>query len=332
MKTRRLILAGGSGFLGQALSHYFSESGWEVVVLTRTSGSSADDTREAIWDGETLGDWARELEGASALINLSGRSVNCRYHARNRRLMMDSRINSTRVLGEAIARCKNPPQVWINSSTATIYRHTFGPAWDESGEIGASAEAKDELSVEIATAWEREFNKARTANTWKVALRSAMVLGRGGNSVFPALRNLARFGFGGAMAGGGQFVSWVHEKDFCRAVEWTIARDELNGVINVAAPNPVTNAEMMRSLREVCCVPIGLPATRWMLEIGAFIMRTETELVIKSRRVISSRLPASGFRFAFPEIKCAFQDLANERTPEDAAGIPNAPASVESGG
>lgn len=309
MKTRRIILAGGSGFLGRILCGQFLKQDCEVSVLTRSPGKANDRARECYWDGRTLAEWSRELDGADVLINLAGRSVNCRYHARNRRLMMDSRVESTRVLGEAIGRCANPPRVWLNSSTATIYRHTYGPAWDENGEIGATPEAKDELSVEVATAWEREFNAAKTPHTRKVALRSAMVLGHGANSVFPVLCRLARFGLGGRMGSGRQYVSWIHEADFCRAIDWLIERDEFTGPVNLAAPNPVTNSEMMATVRELCGVPLGLPAAAWMLEVGAFLLRTETELIIKSRRVVPARLPASGFQFRFPHLREAMADL-----------------------
>jgi hypothetical protein len=246
--------------------------------------------------------------------------------------MMDSRVRSTRVLGGAIARCANPPRVWLNSSTATIYRHTFGPAWDENGEIGATPEAKDDFSIDVATAWERELFRQVCPATRTVALRSAMVLGHGTNSVFPVLRRLVRLGLGGRMASGRQFVSWIHQTDFCRAVEWLIAHDGLSGVVNVAAPNPLRNREMIATLRKVCRMPAGLPAPLWALELGAFFLRTETELIIKSRRVISSRLPASGFQFRFTDIEDAFRDLvatsnceaAYERHPTGIAAEPRA--------
>jgi len=329
---RKLILAGGSGFLGGLLARHFNARGWQVVVLTcakvgqrfqpvREKGKEAapaeadKDRLEALsymgWDGRTLGDWTASLEGADALINLAGRSVNCRYHARNRRLMLDSRINATRVLGEAIARCAQPPRVWLNFSTATIYKHTFGPAWDEAGEIGATPAAKDAFSIEIATAWERAFDEAVTPHTRKVALRSAMVFGlsNDANNVYRVLRRLVRFGLGGRMGGGRQFVSWIHETDFCRAVEFLIEHDELNGPVNLAAPNPLTNAGMMRVLRQVLGMPVGLPATEWMLELGAFFLRTETELILKSRRVVPGRLREAGFQFAFEHLEPAVRDL-----------------------
>jgi uncharacterized protein (TIGR01777 family) len=228
---------------------------------------------------------------------------------------MDSRLLPTHILGEAIVRCANPPHVWINASTATIYRHTFGAAWDESGEIAATREAKDEFSVQVATEWERALNSFRTPRTRKLLLRSAMVLGTARNSVFPALRRLVRLGLGGSLAGGRQFVSWIHERDFCGAVDWLIEHHDLDGAFNVSSPMPVTNAEMMRALREVCGRHIGLPTSRLMLELGAVFLRTETELIIKSRWVVPGRLLGSGFEFQFPEIQRALQDLEGNWVP-----------------
>jgi uncharacterized protein (TIGR01777 family) len=306
----KIILAGGSGFLGGELAKHFTTLGWEIVVLTRTPKPRSDQAREVAWDTKTLGSWAQELEGATAVVNLTGRSVDCRYNAKNRREIMDSRVNSTRVVGEAIARCKLPPRVWFNSSTATVYQHTFGKPHDESSqEMDSAKDAKDAFSVEVAQAWERTLQEAKTPDTRKIALRTSMVLGLGCNSVFPVLRRLTKFGLGGRQGSGKQFVSWIHFTDFCRVVEWVIAHDELAGPINQCAPNPLPNAEMMRCFREVCRMPIGLPATEWMLEIGAFFLRTETELIFKSRRVISTRLPASGFTFQFPTFREAITDL-----------------------
>ncbi len=310
-RHRRIVLAGGSGFLGQVLANHLQRRGWEVVILSRASNAtnSPSGLRWVQWDGRSLGPWAAELDGAEVVVNLSGVSVNCRYHARNRRRLIDSRILPTRVLGEAVASCVRPPAVWMNASTATIYRHTFGPAWTEAGEIGAHPDARDAFSIEIATAWEREFAAAHVTRTRTVALRTAMVLGHGKNSVFPTLRRLVRLGLGGAMAGGRQWVSWIHETDFCRAVEFLIEHDEISGVVNLAAPEPVTNRELMATLRALSARPFGLPATRWMLELGAIFLRTETELIVKSRRVISGRLAQAGFAFDFPTVRAAIQDL-----------------------
>jgi len=305
----KIILAGGSGFLGQALARHFRALGSKVVVLTRSPrpDRSRDEVR---WDGETLGAWSRELDGADAVINLSGKSVDCRYTGANRRLLVDSRVKPTRVLGEAIARCARPPRVWLNASSATIYRDTLGPAWDEScTDFAATLEAKDAFSLEIIHAWEKALNEGATPHTRRVALRTTLVLGHGANSVFPVLCRLARFGLGGRMGSGAQFVSWLHEEDFCRAIELILARDDLSGPVNLASPNPVPNHEWMRAFRELVGAPLGLPATRWMLEVGAFFMRTETELILKSRRVLPGKLQMAGFEFRFPELRAALYDL-----------------------
>ena len=308
--TYRVILAGGSGFLGALLAEHFAKQQKEVVILTRTPQAGNRFAREVGWDGVTRGAWTRELDGALALINLAGRSVNCRYHARNRNAILTSRVNSTRLLGDAIARSSVPPRVWLNSSTATIYKHSLDRPMDEAtGEFGASAEAKDVFSVAVANAWERALAESEVPHTRKVALRTAMVFGRREGTVFHVLRRLVRCGLGGRMGDGHQYVSWIHQEDFCRGIDWLLQHESLSGPVNLAAPHPVTNAELMRTLREICEVPIGLPSTRWMLEAGAFLLRTETELVIKSRRVIPARLMASGFEFRFPLVREALEDL-----------------------
>jgi uncharacterized protein (TIGR01777 family) len=308
-QMQRIILAGGSGFLGRAIAEHFLNAKWDAVILTRSPHQTGAAGRRVGWDARSLGSWQRELEGAIAVVNLTRKSVNCRYNAANRKEILDSRVNSTRVLGEAIGRCAQPPRVWLNASTATLYKHTAGKAWDESGEVEATHEAKDAFSVEVGKEWEGALEEAQTSGTRKVAMRMAMVLGMGKNSVFPVLRRLVRFGLGGKMGSGEQYVSWMHVVDYCRAVEWLINHDNLCGPVNLVSPNPVPNREMMRILREVCRVPFGLPATEWMLEVGAFLLRTETELIIKSRRVIPGRLLESGFQFQFPSLKGAFEDL-----------------------
>lgn len=307
--TGHIVLAGGAGYLGRILTDYLVRHGRPVVVLTRNANVFAPDTplvRYVRWDGETVThEWARELEGAAAVVNLAGRSVNCRYHARNRRDIYESRLRSTRAVGEAIARCENPPPVWLNSSSATIYRHAEDREMDEArGEIG------DGFSVDVCRKWEAELAAAPTPpGVRKVALRTAMVLDPAEGGVLEAFTNLARRGLGGAMAGGRQYVSWIHSADFCAAVEWLMERDDLAGPVNLAAPEPVTNTRLMSVLRRAVGRPFGLPAARWMLEVGALLMGTESELIVKSRRVVPGRLLASGFAFRFPEIEGAVADL-----------------------
>jgi uncharacterized protein len=314
-RPRKIILPGGSGFLGKLLAQYFHSCGWHVVVLTRHPRRLSFAAEVCEWDGRSPGDWRFHLEGAAALVNLAGRSVNCRYSAKNRDRILTSRVESTRAIGQAIAGCTVPPAVWLNSSTATIYKHSFDQPMDEAtGIIAATAEAKDAFSIEVATAWEDEFAAAITPATRKVALRTAMVLDTEPGTVYRVLRRLVRLGLGGRMGTGNQYVSWIHEADFCRAIGWLIEDSSLSGPVNVAAPQPVTNWELMRTLRQVCDVPCGLPATRWMLELGAFLLRTETELIIKSRRVVPARLLNDGFVFQFPDVASAIDQLERSRT------------------
>jgi uncharacterized protein (TIGR01777 family) len=305
----KLILPGGTGFLGHILAAWFAHRGWDVLVLSRSPNKYRGSGRAIYWDGASLGPWRHELEGATAVVNLAGQSVNCRYHARNRGAMMNSRLESTRVLGAAIAACASPPAVWLNSSTATIYQHSFNRPMDElTGTIAATPQAKDAFSIEVAQAWEREFFAAPTPRTRQVALRTAMVFGNYPGTVYRVLRRLTRLGLGGPLAGGQQYVSWIHERDFCRAIEFLITA-QLSGPVNLAAPRPLTNRAMMHVLRHALGVPMGLPATRWMLEVGAFLLRTETELIIKSRRVVPARLLAAGFRFDFENLASAVAQL-----------------------
>jgi uncharacterized protein (TIGR01777 family) len=307
MKT--IVIAGGAGFLGRRLTAHFQNLGCRIIWLVRSPHPAPPDVQQLMWDGKTIGPWAAGLNAAAAVINLAGRSVNCRYNARNRALILDSRVQPTLAIGQAVAQCPVPPPVWLNASTATIYRHTFGPAWTEDGSIGSDLAAKDAFSVEVATRWEAALDQSATPKTRKIALRTAMVLGCDGNSVFPTLRRLTRLGLGGPMAGGRQFVSWIHETDFCRAIAWLIADASMAGPVNVAAPNPVTNAQMMQVVRQVCGRRFGLPAPGWLLEWGAVLMQTETELIIKSRRVVPQKLLAAGFEFRYPQLQPAIQNL-----------------------
>jgi uncharacterized protein (TIGR01777 family) len=306
----RIIIAGGNGFIGRLLTESLVSGNNDIVVLTRSPGPAAQSIRQVRWDGRTLGDWARELDGASALINLAGRSVNCRYNERNRREILESRVDSTRALGEAIARCSTPPRVWLNASTATIYKHTFDQPMDEAtGIIGATPEAKDAFSIEVARAWEETLDKAPTPATRKVAMRTAMVFAASKGGAYRVLRGLTRWGLGGAVAAGRQFISWIHEVDLCNCVQWLIDRDDFSGPVNLASPNPIPHREMMEIMRRECGVPFGLPATRGMLEFATFVHRTEAELIIKSRRVVPGRLLAAGFQFRFPRMEDAVREI-----------------------
>ena len=308
----RIVLPGGSGHIGGILTRHFRARGHDVTVLSR-GGRAGRGTLS--WDGRTLGDWARALDGADAVINLAGRSVDCRYTAANLRAMMDSRVDSTRVVGQAIARATRPPPVWLQMSTATIYSHRFDADNDErtgvigGGEVNAPAYWK--YSIDIATAWERTLEETDTLHTRKVALRTAMVMSPEPGGVFDVLLRLVRLRLGGAIAGGRQFVSWIHASDFVRAVEFLLDNEELDGPVNLAAPNPLTQRDFMTALRQACRVRVGLPATRWMVELGAFVLRTDTELILKSRRVVPGRLLGAGFAFEFPAWLEAARDLVD---------------------
>jgi uncharacterized protein (TIGR01777 family) len=254
------------------------------------------------------------LDGADVVINLTGRSVNCRYHAQNRREIMDSRVDSTRVIGEALTKAKQPPRVWLQASTATIYEHRFDAPNDEiTGILGGwEPDAPDtwSFSIDVAKAWEQAAYEAGTwPRTRLVLLRSAITMSPDRGGPFDMLLRLARFGLGGPNGNGLQYVSWIHETDFIRAVYWLIEHESLSGPVNLASPNPLPNANFMRELRRAWGTPFGLPSTEWMLEVGAFFLRTETELILKSRRVVPTRLLQDGFVFQFPDWSQAAHDL-----------------------
>ncbi len=281
-------------------------------MLSRKAKAIGHGIRCIRWDGETLGEWARELEESLAVINLAGRSVNCRYNENNKRDIDESRLRSTRTVGEAIAACRTPPAVWLNSSSATIYRHALDHPMDEAtGEIGHG------FSVDVCRRWEKALNDAEAPRTRRVALRSAMVFGPGEGGVFEAFHNIVRCGLGGTLGRGDQFVSWIHIEDFARAVQWIVEHEALAGPVNVSSPNPVPNRDFMRIFRESSHRRIGLPASTWMLKIGAFLLQTETELLLKSRRVVPGKLLNSGFQFRYPTWREALQNIIVRALPRD---------------
>jgi uncharacterized protein (TIGR01777 family) len=320
----KFVIPGGSGQVGTILARAFHAKGHDVVVLSRRPATAP--WRVVLWDARTRGEWTAELEGADALINLAGRSVNCRYTPENRRAITDSRMESTRVIGEAIARAASPPRVWLQASTATIYAHRYDAPNDEAtGIIGGDEPGAPDtwrFSIGVATAWERAANQAATPGTRKVLMRSAIIMSPDRGGPFDVLSGLVRRGLGGRSGDGRQYVSWIHDRDFVRAVSWLIDHTEVEGPVNLAAPNPVPNAEFMRALREAWGQRIGLPAGEWMLEIGAMLMRTETELILKSRRVTPGRLLAAGFDFEFPTWPEAARDLVRRCRENRAAGVP----------
>ena len=303
----KIVIPGGSGHLGTLLSKHFHGRGHEVVVISRRPATKTLPWRFARW-----ADLRREIDGADVAINLAGRSVDCRYSAKNRAEIMRSRVQSTRAVGEAIAGAQNPPHVWLQMSTATIYAHRFDAANDErTGIVGNDASEPDEwkFSIDVARAWESAFCEMKTPRTRKVLMRSAIVMSATPGAPFVIYDRLVRLGLGGKHGDGRQYISWIHAFDFVRAVEWLMNHRFIDGIVNVASPNPLSNADFLRELREAEGWSFGLRATKAMLEVAAFFRRTETELLLKSRRVVPTRLLETGFRFEFPEWRDAARDL-----------------------
>jgi uncharacterized protein (TIGR01777 family) len=310
----RIVISGGSGQVGRVLARHFSQRGHHVIVLTR--GPHTAEWETVHWDAQTPGLWTQYLEGADVCINLAGRSVNCRYTPENRVEIYNSRIVSTQLLGEVIGSLANPPRVWLNASTATIYRHALDRVMDEhTGELGGGEKGAPDtwnFSIRVAKDWETTFFRAETPRTRKVAMRSAITFSPVPGNAFAVLSNLVRVGLGGTQGNGRQWVSWIHEEDFARAVEFLIAREDLEGPINIASPNPEHNRDFMGILREAWDMPNGIPAPAPILEAAAYFMRTETELILKSRRVVPTRLLEAGFHFEFPNWPHAAQDLVEK--------------------
>ena len=301
---KKLIIAAGTGFLGQVLVAHFKDKFDEIVILTRGKSKISDSIKYVNWDAKTLSGWENELENASVLINLAGKSVDCRYTNANKKEIYDSRIDSTKILNEAVLNCKNPPKHWLNSSTSTIYRFSLDKQMDEfTGEIG------DDFSMNIAKSWEKAFFETETPKTLKTALRTSIVLGKNGGAFVP-IKMLAKFGLGGKQGKGNQFISWIHEKDFARAIEFVIEK-QLTEVINIVSPKPITNYEFMKTLRATIRIPFGLSTNKFLLEIGSFFIQTETELVLKSRNVIPKRLQKNGFTFEHETLEKAFKNLVS---------------------
>lgn len=308
---RRVVLPGGSGHIGTILAKHFHSLGDRVAVLSRRAMMAP--WRVVLWDGRTLGNWTHELENADLVINLSGRSVNCRYTPAKKQEILNSRLVSTAAIKEAIHRAAVPPRLWINLSTATIYRHSMDRPMDEDrGELGGNeTDIPDawRFSYEVARRWEEAFFELQTPFTRKIALRSAMVMSRERGGAFGTLLALVRFGLGGPFGGGNQMMSWIHETDLVRAIEFLSSRDEISNVVNLSSPSPLPNREFMNILRQAWGIRFGLPASKWMLEFGTFLLRTESELVLKSRWVVPGRLLSHGFHFQFPQWPDAARDL-----------------------
>lgn len=298
----KLIIAAGTGFLGQVLVNHFKNKFEEIIILTRGKSQTIDGIKYVNWNAKTFSGWESELENATVLINLAGKSVDCRYTEKNKKEILLSRIESTKILNKAVLNCKNPPKHWLNSSTSTIYRFSLDKQMHEiDGEIG------NDFSINVALSWEKAFFKTETPNTLKTALRTSIVLGKNGGALIP-LKTLAKIGFGGKQGSGNQFVSWIHEEDFANAIDFIIEK-EITGIVNVVSPEPIRNADFMKKLRKAVGFPFGIPVNTFLLKIGSFFIRTEPELVLKSRNVIPKKLLENGFKFKFGDLDEAFNDL-----------------------
>jgi uncharacterized protein (TIGR01777 family) len=296
---KKILIAGGTGFLGQSLEAYFQQRGDQVTILTRNPRAN----NHRYWNGEDLGEWTTEVEETDVVINLTGKSVDCRYTEANRAEILRSRVASTRVLGQAIAAADRPPAVWLNASSATIYVHA-----DQQRMTEADGIVGDDFSMSVCQAWEKMLFDFDLPKTRQVALRTSIALGKGGGA-FPKMKTITRLGLGGRQGSGEQWMSWIHITDFCRAVAHIIHHEDIKGLVNVTAPCPMRNRVFMRHLRAALNVPLGIPQPVALLELGAWLMRTETELLLKSRNVYPERLLNSGFEFQFGSAEEAIRNL-----------------------
>ncbi|GHE28726.1 TIGR01777 family oxidoreductase [Sphingobacterium griseoflavum] len=303
----KIILAGGNGYLGGVLARYYSPLAREVIILSRTAKPADGNIKTLHWDGCTAGEWTASLEDADLLVNLCGKNVNCRYTEANKAAIIRSRVVPTTLLGTVITHLQKPPKLWINITSATIYRHAEDrPQDEERGELGYG------FSVDVCRQWEEAFFQTDTPRTRKIALRMGIVLGRS-DGAFPRLLNLVKCGLGGRQGNGKQYVSWVHEQDAAQCTEWLLTHNDLQGIINCTAPEALTNTFFMQHIRQAIGIPFGLPSPAWLLEIGATLIGTETELILKSRWVLPQRLLDSGYPFLFAKAEHAIKDLLRIR-------------------
>lgn len=296
---KKIVIAGANGFIARYITRHFAALGWQVVGLARRTEGLDDACEYAHWDGETLGDWVKELDGCDLVVNMAGSSVSCRHNAENKKRIISSRVNTTRVLGEAIAACENPPAVWMNASGVSIYKHIDTAPQDENGELG------DDFMADVAVLWEEAFYQAEIpASVRRIALRTTLVMALNEPGIATDyLVKLSKLFLGGKLASGKQMVSWIFIEDYCRAIEWMIDKPEVSGAVNMSAPEPVTNTEMMRLFCKTFHRPFGLPAAAWMVKIGAFVLRTEAELILRGMWVLPTKLEAHGFVFKHPKMK-----------------------------
>lgn len=304
---KKVVLAGGSGYIGSVLADFYKEKADIVVVLTRGNSMQKGNVRSVHWNGKDIDEWVEELEGADLLVNLTGKNVNCRYNEKNKAEILRSRLDATAALGNAVTRLSNPPKVWIQSASATIYRHADDRPMDEyAGEFGNG------FSVDVCKAWEKMFWDQNTPNTRKVLLRIGIVLGKS-DSALPRMLRLVRFGIGGRQGNGNQYMSWIHESDVVSAIHWIVNNKDIQGTFNCTSPCPLRNSDFMRTLREVCKAPFGIVTPSWLLGIGAWLIGTETELVLKSRWVVPTKLLEAGYVFRFPDLHDALTDILTHK-------------------
>ena len=307
MQYKKIILAGGNGYLGGILAEYYRHLAGEVIILSRKPKTPDENITTIVWDGINKGEWVQQLVGADLLINLCGKNVNCRYNKKNRAAIISSRVIPTRLLGKVIEEMEHPPKLWINITSATIYRHAEDRPQDEAtGETGYG------FSITVCREWEEAFFSTNTPHTRKIALRMGIVLGRI-SAVFPRLLNLVKCGLGGRQGNGQQYVSWVHEQDAVKCTEWLLQHEQLSGIINCTAPEPVKNIELMRIIRHAYGIPFGLPSPVWLLALGTMLIGTETELILKRRWVLPARLLESGYNFLFNKAEHAVNDILSIR-------------------
>ena len=309
MSERRVVLAGGSGFLGRALAEEFSRAGYEVVVLTRKAAKNSARVRQVVWDGRSVGEWAHELEGAVAFVNLAGRSVDCRYTKKNRREIVESRVHSVEAVGRACAACDEPPKVLVQAGSLAIYGDAGRRVCDESAPAGTG------FGADVCLRWEHAFNSLDLPSTRKVLLRIGFVLGRDGGAL-PKLSRLAKFYLGGTTGEGHQYISWLHVRDFCRLVLWCVEHNEAEGVFNATGPCPVMNAEFMCELRCALKRPWSPRVPAWLVRIGSLLLRTEAELALTGRRCLPERLVERNFKFIYTNLESALADLVEGKRQE----------------
>ena len=301
----RVVLAGGSGFLGRALADELLRRGREVVILSRTPKQNSGRVREVVWDGRSVGEWARLLEGAEAVVNLAGRSVNCRYTNANRREIVESRVGSVKAIGRAVRECARPPKVLVQAASLAVYGDAGGRVCDESAPAGRG------FSAETCLRWEAAFDSFELPATRKVLLRIGFALGRGGGAL-ATLSRLARFYLGGTVGGGKQYVSWLHASDLNRIFLRAVECERMRGVYNATGPCPVTNAEFMCELRCALKRPWSPRVPEWAVRLGAFFMRTEAELALAGRRCLPERLLGENFKFLYTNLESALADVLGE--------------------